>query len=489
MSLTARLVSRFKAEFGSRIVAMIASGLLMVSLARLLGPDEYGLLFLAISVFTTIGIFAKLGIAKSGARYVAEYKENEPEQLPHILRTSIRLNLVAIGVVTVAVAITHREIAGFLGEPGLRPFLLIGVFYLLFEALSTYTRLILQGLEKIQLAATLHALNRVCRLVFAIGFVLLGFSALGALIGYILSFVITTTVGLAIIYRRVYKPHAGSSAIADDLRRRIGEYSIPLTATSTANVLDKELDTVLVGYFINPVAVSYYVISKQVIQFVETPATALGFTLSPTFGSQKADGNVEQAARIYETALTNSLLLYIPIAAGLVLVAEPALALFFGDEYMGAVPVLQVLGLYAILQSITRITSNGLDFLGRARERAIAKGGTAVLNVGLNLVLIPVIGVVGAALATVITYSLYTFANVYIIHQEFDLRIGYIGWHVSRTVIVTGVMALIVYATVDFIDGFLSLALVVLLGVTVWGVLSTLTGLLDVKQIRTHGNL
>jgi len=483
MSLTARLVSQFKAEFVSRIVAMLTSGLLMVLLARLFGPDEYGLLFLAISVFTTIGIFAKLGIAKSGARYVAEYKETEPGQLPHILRTSIRLNLAAIGIVTVVVVVAHRDIALFLDEPGLQPYLLLGVFYLLFEALSTYVRLMLQGLEKIQVAATLHALNRTCRLVFALGFVVLGFGALGALVGYILSFAITMSVGLGVLYLQIYRPHADSSVIADGLRRRIGVYSVPLTATSTANVLDKEVDTILVGYFVNPIAVSYYVVSKQIIQFVETPVTALGFTLSPTFGSQKADGNVEQAARIYETALTNSLLLYIPVAAGLILVAEPTLVLFFGESYMGAVPVLQVLGLYAILQSVNRITSNGLDFLGRARARAVAKGVTAALNVGLNVVLIPLIGVVGAALATVITYSLYTFANVYIVHQEFDLRLGYIARQVSRTVAVTGVMALIVFVAVDFIDGFLSLALVVLLGVVVWGVLSTLTGLLDAKQI------
>ncbi|MDQ2052048.1 oligosaccharide flippase family protein [Natronolimnohabitans sp. A-GB9] len=483
MDLTEQLTGRFKAEFLGRIVAIVSSGLLMVLLARLLGPDEYGLLFLAISVFSTVGIFSKLGIAKSGARYVSEYKEQRPDQLPHIFRTVLAFNVAAIVIVAVVMAVGHRQIATILEEPDLTPLLLLGALYLAFEALATYVRLMLQGLEEIKFSATVHAIDRGCRFVFAIGFVVLGFGAIGALVGYILAFALVTVIGLGTIYVRYYRDHAAAPSIEDGLPRRIGEYSVPLTATSTANVLDKEVDTVLVGFFLNPVAVSYYVISKQVIQFVETPATALGFTLSPTYGAQKANGNVDGAARIYETALSNTLLLYIPIAAGLALVAEPALKLVFGDEYLNAVPVLQVLAFYAVLQSITKLTSNGLDFLGRARERAIVKGTTAVMNVGLNIVLIPTIGVVGAAVATVVTYSLYTLANVYIIHLEFDLRVGYLVRRIALITAVTGVMAVVVFFAVSFVEGFLSLAFVIALGVAVWSTLSVLTGLLDLQQL------
>lgn len=485
MSTVARLSSRFKAEFLGRIVAMVSSGLLMVLLARLLGPNEYGLLFLAIAVFSAVGIASKLGIAKSGARYVAEYKEQSPGQLPHIFRTTLSYNLVAIAVVAVAMAIGHQYIAAFLDEPELTPLLLLGVIYLVFEALTSYVRLTLQGLEEIQFSATLFAIDRSCRFVFAIGFVVLGFGAIGALVGYILSFVIVTTVGLGTLYLRYYRNHDTDDSIDSGLRRRIAEYSVPLTATSTANIIDKQVDTILIGFFLSPIAVSYYVLSKQIIQFVETPITALGFTLSPTFGAQKADDNVDQAARIYEKALFHSLLLYVPVAMGIVLVAEPTLEIVFGDEYLGAVPVLQVLAFYAILQSITKLTSNGLDYLGRARERAIVKGVTAALNAVLNVLLIPTVGVVGAAVATVITYSLYTFANVYIIHQEFDLRVGYLLRRISLIVGVSSAMATVVFVAMGFVDGVLSLVTVIALGVAIWSVLSIATGLLDLRMIRS----
>ena len=484
MTVSKQLVSRFKSEFTGRLIAMVSSGLLMVVLARILGPTEYGLLFLAISIFGVLGIGSKLGIAKSCARYVTEYKQTDPSQIPHILRISMLFNIGTILVVGLGLSIGYRHLSAVLGEPSLIPFLLLGVLFLPLEALATFTRLVLQGFEKIKFAATLHAVNRVSRLVFAVGFVVLGFGAIGALVGYILSFVVVVLPGLWIVYRRFYRGHAAAT-MEPGLRRRIGEYTVPLTATSTANVLDKRVDTILIGFFLTPVAVAYYELSKQIIEFLETPVSALGFTLSPSFGAQKADGNIDRAARVYEEALVHSLLLYIPAAAGLVLVAEPTLGLVFGDEYLGAVTVLQVLSLYVILQAITKITSNGLDFLGRARDRSIVKGITAVLNVGLNVVLIPQYGVVGAAIATVVTYSMYTAANVFIIHQEFGLRLGHLFRRITVIISVTLVMAAVVSSINDSVNGWASLAGIVTLGIAIWATLSIATGLLDVQKIRS----
>lgn len=135
-----------------------------------------------------------------------------------------------------------------------------------------------------------------------------------------------------------------SPSIKQGLRRRIAEYSLPLTATRTADKLDKEVDTILVGYFLNPLSVGYYVVAKQPVDFIQMPINALGFTIAPTFGAQKAGGEITQAARLYETTFINILLLYIPAGAGLILVADPFIELVFGTQYRDAVPVLQTLG-------------------------------------------------------------------------------------------------------------------------------------------------
>lgn len=478
-------VSRFRAELFGQVVVATSGAILTVTLARLLGPDEYGLLFLAISVFGFFELFTKLGVGKSAARYIAEYKEKDSEQLSHIIRTSFILNGLTICTVVIFVILWYQEISLIIGEPGLEPFLLMGVLYLIFSTYAKYIRYILQGFEAIELAAAIHAVDRGTRLFFAVGFVIMGYGALGALAGYILAFVIAVALGFGLIYTRYYN-NREQVPIEEELRCRLIKYTVPLTATSTANVLDKRVDTILVGFFLSPISVSYYIISKQLIEFIEKPVQALGFTLSPTFGAEKANDNIERASTIYETALIYSLVLYIPAATGLILISEPLIELVFGSDYLGAVLVIQVLSLYAILQSVTKVTSNSLDFLGRARDRAIVKGITSILNVGLNILLIPTIGVVGAAIATVMTYSLYTLANVYIVHQEFDLRMLHLIRHIIKISAATICMALPVYGLVGLVNGVITLTITILVGASIYAIIILNSKIIDVDDIKNR---
>lgn len=483
MSLVDRLATRFRAEFAGQVAGAVAGAALMLLLARLLEPDEYGLLFFAISVLSVVTLLSKLGIAKSGARYAAEYKERDPSQLRHVVGTTLLYNLVTIAVVTLALFAGYRLLAATLGEPGLEPFFLLGLPFVALSTLTTFSRLLLQGFEAIELSAAVHVANRGGRLVAAVALVVLGYGAFGAFAGYVLAALVATVLGLGAVYARLADLGGPRAPIEDGLRRRIAEYAVPLSATETAFVVDTEVDIVLVGYFLTPVAVSYYVIGKQVVKFIEKPASALGFTLAPTYGAQKAGGNVERAATLYENALVHSLLLYVPAATGLALVAEPTIRLVFGPAYLGAVPVLQVLCAYAVLQAVTRVTNGGLDFLGRARERSIAKVTTAALNVALNLLLIPRMGVIGAAVATVLTYSLYTAVNLYVVSLEFDLAGGRIARQVLQICVVAAVMGGVVLRAVPLVEGIVTLGLVVALGVGVWALLATVAGLLDARRL------
>ncbi|MDB2293247.1 polysaccharide biosynthesis C-terminal domain-containing protein, partial [Halorubrum ezzemoulense] len=199
--------------------------------------------------------------------------------------------------------------------------------------------------------------------------------------------------------------------------------------------------------------------------------------------SRKAKGDPATAAQIYEKALSNGLLIYIPAAAGLSLVADPLIQILFGEQYLGAVPVLQVLSIFVILQSIKLLTDNGLDFLGHAQGRAIIKGITAVLNVCLNLILIPRIGVVGAASATVLTDTIYTISIMYVMSTEMDFYSDELLRKIVLIILITIIMSSVVYFLRSFIEGIISLMVVVFIGITVWFILSLVADLLDRNQI------
>jgi O-antigen/teichoic acid export membrane protein len=238
-----------------------------------------------------------------------------------------------------------------------------------------------------------------------------------------------------------------------------------------------------VGVILSPVAVGYYTVAKQVSEFTAVPVSAFGFTVSPALGEQAAAGNVDRAARLYEESLRHVLLFYLPAATGLVLVAPPLVRHVFGTDYLPAVPVLQVFAGFIVVNAVNKVTNDGLDYLGRARSRAVAQGSMAGANAVLNVLLLPVLGVVGAAIATVLTYSVYTAANVYFIHQELSPALWALASDTGTVLVVAGGMGLLVLALLPYVSGVGSLLAVVAAGGATWAALAVLTGLLDVERV------
>ncbi len=483
MELSERISRGVKATFGANILDVAANGLLIVILARyLLTPDEYGLLYFAISIFGVIGIFGTLGLPSSIARYVTEYAESDPTQLRYILSFSLLALVTLAGIVGLVVTLSSPLLATYLGEPELAPLLALGIGYIFLQAMRKYLTKSFQGLNRVDYSALVSSISAVGRIIFVIAFVLLGLGVVGALAGYVAGFLVAVVIGFIILYRKFYRGYEATLTPERGLRKRILEYSIPLTATRGATVLDKQVDTILVGIFLTPAAVGFYTIAKQVSEVCITPAQALGFTVSPAYGEQQAGDRGERAARLYEQSLEGVLLLYVPAVVGLVLVAEPMVRYVFGPEYLNAVPVLQIMALYVLANAINRITSDGLDFLGRARARAIVKSITAIANVILNILLIPTIGLIGAPIATVITYSIYTGANVFIIGNELPIQFGTAVRTTLGVSTVSVVMGACVYLLLPHVSGLISLLAVVGLGIAVWAFLGALGGLLDLQK-------
>ncbi|KDE60389.1 polysaccharide biosynthesis protein [Halostagnicola sp. A56] len=486
MDRQAHIVRGFKATLVARGVYMVSSSLLMLVLARyLLDPAGYGELYWAIGILAVVQLFADVGLGKSAARYVAEYREDDPGQIPHLLRSTVTAKLIVIGIVAYTLLLFHEHIASLLGDPGAAPFLAAGVVYITVNSFNVFAQIVFQGYNELVYSAAIQAISGAARLVFAVLFVLAGLGALGAFFGYIVGYAIAAAVGLVWLYRTVYRKYEGVAEFEDGLSRRVLEYSVPLTATRSANVVDKQIDIVLVGFFLNPVAVAFYTLAKQLSDFLLAPAESLGFTISPNFGEQKVAGQLEEARRIYETALTNAMLLYVPAAVGLALVAEPLMTMVFGAEYAGAVPIVQVFSLFIVLQTITNLTSDSLDYLGRARSRAIAKGATSAANLLLNIALIPTIGVVGAAIATVATHTVYVLVNLYIVHSELTLHLESLARSFGRICGITGVMAVAVLLVTPLISSLVMLVGAIAVGVVTWGALAVASGLLDLQQIQS----
>ncbi|MFC3476444.1 flippase [Halobacterium litoreum] len=484
MTLAERIVRGAKASLGATMLDILTNAALVVLLTRvLLTPNEYGQLNFVLSALGVVTILATLGIPKSTARYVTEFAETDPGQVPHVVKKSVVFLGSLVAAVSVATLLLGRPVANALGTPSVVPYLLAGSLYVVGRAGRTYFTALFQGFNRVTYSATVSSVASASRLPFVVAFVVLGFGVGGALFGYVASGVLATFVGAYIAYTKFYSKYDAADEPDADLSKRLLEYSIPLTATRGANVLDKKVDTLLVGVLLNMTAVGYYTVAKQVSDFVAAPASSFGYAVSPALGEQSSKDEIERAATLYEQSLEYVLVAYLPAVVGLVLVADPMIRYVFGTDYLGAVPVVQVFAGFMLVNAVNKVTSDGLDYLGRARSRAIIKSAMAVSNFCLNLVLIPVLGVVGAALATVATYTVYTLSNVYFIHQELAFDVPTVLRTLGAVALVTVAMAGTVWVALPYVSGLPTLFATVFLGGATWAALSVAGGILDVRKV------
>jgi len=127
MSLSDRLSKGVKALLGGDIVNKLSNGLLIVLLTRyLLTPEEYGQLNFVLAALGVVTILATLGLPKSAARYVTEFSETAPGQVPYVLRRSLVSLIVLVAVVVAGVVVIGEPVARLAGTPSIIPFLLVG---------------------------------------------------------------------------------------------------------------------------------------------------------------------------------------------------------------------------------------------------------------------------------------------------------------------------------------------------------------------------
>lgn len=486
MDIGERIARGFRAEVVGRIIYFATSGATLLFLARALDPGVYGLFFLALSILTGAQLLADLGVPYSAAKYVAEFGETDPDRLRPVVAFSFRFILVSSTTVALGVALFHEQLASIFDDAGLGSLLLVGSGLIVTRALYRYFRKLLQGFKRIDRSAIVYATEGVGRFGFVVVLVLLGLGGVGAIGGYILGFGLAAVVGTLLFYQGVYRDLDVGDGLDTDTRTEVLRYSVPLFATRGAKMVDSTLDTALVGFFLEPVAVGYYALSKQAVHLLQAPASALGFSVGPWFGDQKAADQLDRVSDIYRSTLVHTLLLYIPATAGLALLARPSITILFGAKYVPATEVLQIFAFVTALQAIEEVSENALDFLGRARTRAVAKGTTALANVGLIIVLVPALGVVGAAIAKVVTHTAYALTTVYVMHTEVPLQTRTITRDFGLVLLITAVMSVIIVQSAAFVSGLVTLVGVVLLGGAVWAVLAILVGLLDLRAVSSY---
>jgi O-antigen/teichoic acid export membrane protein len=175
--------------------------------------------------------------------------------------------------------------------------------------------------------------------------------------------------------------------------------------------LNYRIDIFLVNGFLNPAAVGVYVVAVQIAERLWILSQAVSTVLLPRL----AELDDDESARTKLTPLIGRWVLFATTLVTIVVAifSQPLITVLFGEVYAEAVGVLLWLLPGVALGSLSRVLSNDLAARGRPELNLYTAAVVVLVNVMLNLLLIPQMGIEGAALATTIAYTVNAILKIY----------------------------------------------------------------------------
>jgi O-antigen/teichoic acid export membrane protein len=110
------------------------------------------------------------------------------------------------------------------------------------------------------------------------------------------------------------------------------------------------------------------------------------------------------------------------LATVVVVWADPVVRIFLGTQYLPAVEVLQALGLFIFLSGIAPIVTMAASFLGQAPMRVPLMIATVLVNLVVDLALVPSMGIVGGAIGSTVAYLLFVPGHFWLCRRVMPIR-------------------------------------------------------------------
>jgi stage V sporulation protein B len=423
-SYTKKMVLSFGIIFICLVLANILGYVLRLVLARALTPAEYGLLYAVMALFGFISFAQTLGLSDALVRTLPDLKSGA--QRKRALLSVVYTQLAGTVIIFLLTALSASWLAEhYFHNPIAQPLLVIYAISILLSPLEPTLISFFQGMGRTAWYGYLTLLRAAALLLFTLLFLWLGLGSIGAALAYVLVYLTLPFIYLPLIFKLL--PEFGSAKAAFDmpLLRTMFKFGVPIILVTAAGTFLTYIDTIFLTFFRSLEEVALYNVALPtagLLWFFSSVIYSVAFPISSEISASKANAVLKEGVgRMYLYVL----ILVLPLAAILLLFPDIILNALFGGEYIGAALALQILVVAGIIYSVVSINNAILAGLGDSRAVLRATVTGAIVNVVLNLLLIPPFGIEGSAAATMIAFLAMLFITLHNVRKHVAFTIDF----------------------------------------------------------------
>ena len=368
----------------SQLLFLISGYAIHVGLGRLLGPELYGIYAVVISLVTIINLILTTGIPQTVSKFVSE----RPDLARSILKTSGKLQLYLSSLIFVIYFISASFVAEMLKDDSLTTLIRISSFMILPYALFSLYGGYFNGLRDYHHQSIISIVYSISKIGLIFGFVLLGYSVFGAVLGFAISPALGLLIAIAI---------AGVPLKAQkyDNYSRIVRFALPVIFLSVALNFSTSVDLLALKAIVkNPQEVGYCSAASMISKVPLTLLGALNMALFPAISSVTYLNNVEKTREYIRESFRYVVIFLVP-ATAFISVTSTEFVSLYSQKYTLAGEPLGILIVGILFFSIFSYLLNIVVASGRATTAMGFSILLLVLSATLNIFMIPIYGMIG----------------------------------------------------------------------------------------------
>lgn len=377
-----------------------------VALARLLGPEAFGLYAIGWTIYRVIRVVGPLGIDQGILRYGSRYRSSDLPRFKGLLIRSLVQALLSGLVIGVGMYLSAPWLAKYVyHKPELATVLRwFSPIYFLVVSLrvATSTTRVSQRMQYSVYAEQLA--QPATNLLLILAFFFLGWGLSGAVAALLVSIIISVVMAWYYV-KRIFADTLAHHVKALPISREFYTFSLVACLAGGATVLNATVDRLIIGYFLPATQVGIYQAVAQTSILFATIIGAFGTIFSPMIADMHHRGETEGLGELFKVSTKWGFYISLPLFLVMALIPHEVILVLFGARYeSGSLPLI-ILAIGQLINVGSGSVGLIMVMTGNQNRWLWISGSMLPLNVALNCLLVPRFGLTGSALASALSLS------------------------------------------------------------------------------------
>ncbi len=399
------------------LIGLILSKLLTyfyrILIARYFGPEEYGQFSLAIIVLGLFVAISTLGLTDGLLRYISLYRgKREQNKINYLINFCATLLLIS-GIISCLIMFFSASFISkeIFHNESLILYIKVFSFLVPMSIFMNVFITIIRAYEEINIYSFIqNILQNLVKLIFLLIFIFFGFKGGAVIFSYFLG--IFSMLAVSYFFCRyklseIFVKYQVSNKIKKKINKEVLSYSWPIVFFGLTISILYWTDSFLLGYFKSVTEVGIYNAALPIVTLLSMAPEIFGQLFIPLIAKEYAKKNLSMIKELSKQIVKWIFIINLPLFLIILIFPGVAINLLFGANYLAAENALMLLSVGGIFVSLTTISASLLFIKGKSKLVLINILGVAIINIILDIILIPKYGLEGAAFATMFSNILF----------------------------------------------------------------------------------